>query len=395
MGGGMGGMGGGMGGMGGGYGGMGGYGQGSGYIAQDLVTLIEESIDPMSWYDLNEDADGSIFPYPTQQPKKLAVYNTPEIHAEIEKLLEALRKSLGHQVSIEARFLVVSENFLEEIGLDVDFNINLGNKFGLLTFDQDSYTTTQASESDISQSLGGIGASAEVSGGYGSILDDLQVAFLLRATQAHRDSKSLNAPRATVLSGETVNFQLSRYIIFALPPLQESGTTTVGAATGTTTGTGGGLTPQYYTIQPGNALYITPIITHDKKNVLLNIMTVQNQFLGLRKSVVEIPTVNATGGVGEVQTVNVEIPETEYLTISTRVNIPDGGTLLLGGQKITSESEIEAGVPVLSKLPVLGRLFRNTSKVRDHKILLVLVKSTILLQDEQEAEAIGAMENGL
>jgi len=243
--------------------------------------------------------------------------------------------------------------------------------------------------------LGGIGASAEVSGGYGSILDDLQVAFLLRATQAHRDSKSLNAPRATVLSGETVNFQLSRYIIFALPPLQESGTTTVGAATGTTTGTGGGLTPQYYTIQPGNALYITPIITHDKKNVLLNIMTVQNQFLGLRKSVVEIPTVNATGGVGEVQTVNVEIPETEYLTISTRVNIPDGGTLLLGGQKITSESEIEAGVPVLSKLPVLGRLFRNTSKVRDHKILLVLVKSTILLQDEQEAEAIGAMENGL
>jgi len=284
----------------------------------------------------------------------------------------------------------VSENFLEEIGLDVDFNVNLGNKWGLVTIDQDSYTSAASTESDISQSLGGIGASATASGGYGSILDDLQVAFLLKATQAHRDAKSLNAPRATVLSGETVNFQLSRYIIFALTPLQESGTTTTGTATGTTTESGGGLTPQYYTIQPGNALYITPIITHDKKNVLLNIMTVQNQFLGVRKSEVEIPNNN-----NEPQTINVEIPETEYLTISTRVNIPDGGTLLLGGQKITSESEIEAGVPVLSKIPILGRVFRNTSKVRDYKILLVLVKSTILLQDEREAEAIGAMENGL
>ena len=90
-----------------------------------------------------------------------------------------------------------------------------------------------------------------------------------------------------------------------------------------------------------------------------------------------------------------EIPETETLNITTRVNIPDGGTLLLGGQKITSESEIEVGVPILSKIPIVGRLFRNTSKVKDQKILLVLVKATILLQDEREAEAIGAMENGI
>ena len=115
----------------------------------------------------------------------------------------------------------------------------------------------------------------------------------------------------------------------------------------------------------------------------------QNQFLGVRKSEVEIPDDE------EPQIINVEVPETVYLTISTRVNIPDGGTLLLGGQKISWESETEVGTPVLSKIPILGRLFRNTSKVRDYKILLVLVKSTIILQDEREAEAIGAMENGL
>jgi hypothetical protein len=53
-----------------------------------------------------------VTPYPSQQPKKLAVLATHEVHAQIENLLVALRKALGYQVSIEARFLVVSENFL-------------------------------------------------------------------------------------------------------------------------------------------------------------------------------------------------------------------------------------------------------------------------------------------
>jgi type II secretory pathway component GspD/PulD (secretin) len=42
-------------------------------------------------------------------------------------------------------------------------------------------------------------------------------------------------------------------------------------------------------------------------------------------------------------------------------------------------------------VPVLGRLFSNRSRVRDHKILLILVKPTIILQEEREAEALAAM----
>jgi len=75
------------------------------------------------------------------------------------------------------------------------------------------------------------------------------------------------------------------------------------------------------------------------------------------------------------------------------VSVPDGGTLLLGGQRITAEVEKEAGVPVLSKIPVVGRLFSNRTKVKDHKILLILVKPTIILQEEREKEAIAALEN--
>ena len=98
------------------------------------------------------------------------------------------------------------------------------------------------------------------------------------------------------------------------------------------------------------------------------------------------------GAQGQVAQYTVTVPETETSQIMTRVSVPDNGTLLLGGQKITAEIDKEAGIPILSKIPLLGRLFSNRSKIRDNKILLILVKPTIILQEEKEAEAIAAME---
>ena len=72
-----------------------------------------------------------------------------------------------------------------------------------------------------------------------------------------------------------------------------------------------------------------------------------------------------------------------------------GGTLLLGGHKITAEVDKEVGVPVLSKIPLVGRLFSNRSTIRDNKILLILVKPTIILQEEREADALAALEAGI
>jgi len=385
---------GGMGGM-----GMGGMGMGgmdtSRYRAEDLTMLIQDTIEPYSWYETSDTGEGTITLYPrSQQPKKLAVLQTREVHAEIEKLLEELRKALGHQVSIEARFLVVSENFLEDIGLDIDFTMNVGGKWGQITFMQDSALATQPEPTEVPGHVGGIAPAAEIIGGYGSILDDLQVSVILRATQAHRDAKFLNAPKVTVLSGESASFSINRMVPLALPPIQTGGAATVAPGQGTTTGVGGGLQPREIYIPSGNSMSITPTITRDKKNVLLNIITMQNQFLGLRRSSIETPIVTALGG-SEVQRYNVELPETENSQLMTRVSVPDGGTLLLGGQKITAEIEREAGVPILSKIPILGMAFRNRSEVRDQKILLILVKPTIILQEEREAEAIAAMEKEL
>jgi len=59
---------------------------------------------------------------------------------------------------------------------------------------------------------------------------------------------------------------------------------------------------------------------------------------------------------------------------------------------MTGEYEIEAGVPALSKLPILGRLFSNRSTVKDKSILLILVKPTIVLREEAEQDAVASLK---
>ena len=86
---------------------------------------------------------------------------------------------------------------------------------------------------------------------------------------------------------------------------------------------------------------------------------------------------SATAGVatGIIQQPIIQITE-----VRTTVSVPDGGTLLLGGQTLAGEVEREAGVPVLSKVPFLKRLFTNRSMAKDEQVLLILVRPTIIMQ---------------
>jgi type II secretory pathway component GspD/PulD (secretin) len=409
--GGMGGMGGyGMGGMGGmgGYGGMmGGYGGGmgmtgymSGIMAQSLRYLIEQTIEPDTWFDLSNTGEGTITPYPDQQPKKLVVYQSPEVHQQIRDMLDQLRKSLGNEVSIEARFLAVTENFLEDIGMDVDFSYNLGGDWGIVTVAQDSFLNVRPTQTNVSGSIPGLSSTPAMGlqAGYGSVLDDLQVSLLLRATQGRTDSKSLSAPKVTVLSGESAFFYLQDYLSYALPPTVSQGTT--GTLSGGLTSQGI-YTPQSIgTFPVGSNLTITPTITKDRKHVLLNVITTQTDLLRFKQHIVSAPIPGTTGGTtggttntsATVLTYPVEVPETETANVMTRVSVPDRGTLLLGGHKITAAVEKESGVPILSKIPIVNLLFSNRSSVRDQKVLLILVKPTIILQEETDQEAVAAME---
>ena len=92
--------------------------------------MIQE-IEPDTWY-ING-GKGTVRVW----GKSLIVVQSTDVHQKIAKLIEDLRTSagLGQQVAIEARFLLVSENFLEDIGFDVDFtSIHLGGRMGSASY---------------------------------------------------------------------------------------------------------------------------------------------------------------------------------------------------------------------------------------------------------------------
>ena len=64
--------------------------------------------------------------------------------------------------------------------------------------------------------------------------------------------------------------------------------------------------------------------------------------------------------------------------VKTSVQVENGGTVVLGG--IFSQNEINATnkVPFFGDLPVLGHLFRNTSRVNDRSELLIFITPRVV-----------------
>ncbi len=72
--------------------------------------------------DAAQDAQpGSITPFLLSI--SLIIRHTAEVHEEVAELLKQLRRLQDLQVSVEVRFITVSDDFFEQIGVDFDFNI--------------------------------------------------------------------------------------------------------------------------------------------------------------------------------------------------------------------------------------------------------------------------------
>ena len=90
------------------------------------------------------------------------------------------------------------------------------------------------------------------------------------------------------------------------------------------------------------------------------------------------------GGAAAVIQTTVQLPKTTTITITTTVTVPDGGTVLLGGVKRLNEERTEFGVPVVSKLPLLDRLFRNVGIGRTTTSVMLMVTPRIIILEEEE-----------
>jgi len=405
-------------------------------LVQEIMDIIRDTVEPDSWRETGA-GDGSL----RELNGQLIVYNTSDAQRQVADLLQQLRETRALQIAMEARFLQVTNNFLEELGVDLDFVFNSGNAGYDRVFNAtgqplvDPFTgahtlmprqfsrigSTAATpgfgnplpQAGVLQPYGQAGFVPSAGGGVpssgymtpmtaqqssvnltdpsalntgvpgswsqraglapalnvaGSYLDNLQVDFLIRATQANSRSSIVQAPRLLMFNGQRANITVGRarqYVASVQPQLAEGVV---------------GFTPQLSIANSGTTLDVEGTISADRKYVAVTIRTTQSKEPSFERFEVQRASGNSPG-------VFITLLDQEFATLNTTVSIPDGGTVLLGGLKQVGEIEVEAGVPVLSKIPVLKRAFTNSTMVKDTQTLLILLKAKIIIQKEAEEEA--------
>ncbi|HMD54637.1 MAG TPA: hypothetical protein VKJ65_08830, partial [Phycisphaerae bacterium] len=227
------------------------------------------------------------------------------------------------------------------------------------------------------------GSSLTVGGG---IMSNYQLSLLLRATQEDENVTKLTAPRIMLFNGQHSYIAVTQQLAYVSNFTQ---TPSSGGTFGGTTTAAVGTNLTVSTLSTGVVLDVQATASADHRYV---VMTIQPSLATL----LSLQTFNVQGipvGPGSTNTNQlpgfVQLPDIQLTTLATTVSVPDDGTLLLGGQRLSGETEIEAGVPVLSKIPFVNRLFTNRSFVRDNGILLILVHPQIIIQKEWEKNQFG------
>jgi type II secretory pathway component GspD/PulD (secretin) len=399
----------------------------------DLLTqLITTTITPQSWAEAGGEGTVNVW-----RNNWLIVYQTPEVHDQIASFLDSLREVQSVQIAMEARFITISNNFLEKIGLDLDVIFNQGNAGYDMTGAQNSFGDPNGASTMLLQPrqfsyLGGLPATPTGGGGAlpagysqpygapglvpvgnggrnnwtpipvlnssnemtqpqdtalpgnlansfskpafqvaGAFLDDLQVNFLLEATQMDKYSTIVQAPRVVMENGS-----LGYIAVQTDVPYVESIEVTVGEQAA-------GQEPTVEYMGFGTVLAVRAS-TRDLKYVNMYIVPQLTVRAADADLAIEVPIV-APGSVGSSR---YTYPGRRTTRVESVVSVPDGGTLLIGGLKQNGEIEIEAGPPVLSKMPVFKRFFSNKATTRDNFTLMVLVKPKIMVREEADPNMI-------
>ena len=286
-----------------------------------------------------------------QRTNSVILRDLPRNIDQAKRLLTALDTQTA-QVTIEARIVEASNNFTRHLGVRwgatyTSDNDSLGGS-GLLP-------SASGTDRNFAVNLPAPNPTSGLGIVLGSLSNKLFLDLELTAAETRGDLRIVSSPRisavnnmpATIHSGLTFRVKLSQAIVAG------TGTTTT-----TTTGDLGGLEE----IKTGIDLTVTPKISEDGF-VLLNINTTKSDPDFSR-------TIDGIPGVAEK-------------SASTFVLVKDGDTVVIGGLYRSLNSEQKNAVPFLSKVPVLGSLFRSNSKDNQHEELLVFITPKIVKYDNR------------
>lgn len=369
-----------------------------------LTTLIQQTIDPDSWQQ--NGGSSTLNPYPSNL--SLVVSAPQTTHEKITDLLESLRRLQDLQVTIEVRFITLTDNFFERMGVDFDIKLDdnvtalppedqgnsvavgLGTNFNNLPF-------TPTADLDLTFRQGGFtpaipafgGFDAATAGTFGfAILSDLEMFFFMEAAQGDQRTNVLQAPRVTMFDGQfaSINDTVSRPFVTGLTPIVADFAVAQ--------------QPVIVVLNEGTILNVQAVVSQDKRFVRLTLnptftridrvdtFTFEGTETTRTGTNVLDPTGAVTGSRNNEERIKtgttVQQPSQAQTSVQTTVSVPDGGTILLGGIKRMREGRIERGIPILSKIPYVNRLFRNQAIGRETSTLMMTVTPRIIIQEEAE-----------
>jgi Flp pilus assembly secretin CpaC len=348
----------------------------------DIRRKIENTVEFSTWKDNDPNGYGQIDDFNNQ----LIITQTSDVHGKIANLLAQLREAQAVQVSIETRFLTVSRHFIDDVGVNVSlgFNNKNPNNWSPISITNATSSFTASPSTGLPGSLGltpepgGLIASAT----YG-MLDDFTVGLLVSAVEASKRLSVVHAPRVTLQNGQGATMYQLTFIPYV-------------GGLNTTVGSGSAIAAPIIAYATDGVLISIEraLVTADHKYVTLDIDPQLDSFLGfttfqfesVTPTTIPANTQIVTPGGFTPPSLSVQEATEQRTEVRTRVTVPDGGTLMLGGVTIAGQINEEAGVPGLSKIPFLKRLTTNASESNDEQVLLILVKPTILINKEIEAK---------
>jgi general secretion pathway protein D len=376
----------------------GGAGGGSFADFQSLMDLIQTTVVPETWEALG--GPSTMAPYP--QNLSLVIATTSDVHDQIADLLESLRRLQNLQITIEVRFITLSDTFAEQIG--VDFNVEFKDNLTRLPQEDDRGVVVgfdglgglPTPDLDIRFDNGSFGLNPPFgAAGLGTpstlgfaILSDIEAFFFLQAAQSDNRTNVMQAPKVTMFDGQfaSISDQTQRPFVTSIIPVV--GDFAVAQQ------------PVIVVLNEGTQLNVQGIVSDDKRFVRLTLVPFFSQIGDVDTFTYEGRRTTRNSSRDEEGDTNedsedttvgttVQLPTFAFTSVSTTVSVPDGGTILLGGIKRLAEGRNERGVPVLSKIPYVSRLFRNVSAGREARSLMLMVTPRIIIQEEEELAQTG------
>ncbi|HXS26829.1 MAG TPA: type IV pilus secretin PilQ [Steroidobacteraceae bacterium] len=292
----------------------------------------------------------------------LLVQDTPERITDIRRLVATLDIPV-RQVLIEARLVIVTDDFKRELGARLGYTgINRNGANGIVT----TSGTAAGADTIVSSALNNIaggkgpfpvnvptGAAAperynvnlptpDAAGSIalGILGADYLLDLELSAAQAETRADVVSAPRVITANQKKATIEQGTEI-----PYQQS------ASSGATT---------IAFKKAVLSLEVTPQITPDNRIIL---------DLDVKKDTVG-QVVVASGGVN--------VPSIDTQEITNQVIVNDGQTVVLGGILQTEHREDVTKVPWLGDIPVLGNLFKETTSTNNKDELLIFVTPKIV-----------------